>query len=111
LPGLILDADDPRLRLEACVGAPACPQGLSGTRTLARALAPHLPKGMRLHVSGCAKGCAHPGPMALTLVATGPDRFDLVHAGRAGDPPTRRDLTPDDLLQRPDILTFRPKAI
>jgi precorrin-3B synthase len=105
LPGLILDPDDPRLRLEACTGAPACPQGLSETRPLARALAPHLPQGTRLHVSGCGKGCAHPGPMDLALVATGPDRFDLIRAGRAGDSPCRRDLTPDDLTSQPDILT------
>jgi precorrin-3B synthase len=104
LPGLIRDPDDPRLRLEACTGAPACPQGLAETRSLARALAPHLPGGTRLHVSGCAKGCAHPRALAVTLVATGPDRYDLIRAGRAGDPAALRGLTPGDLVDRPDLL-------
>ena len=104
LPGLFLDPGDPRLRLEACTGAPACPQGLAETRPLARALAAHLPERTRLHVSGCAKGCACSGAVDLTLVATGPDRFDLIRYGRPGDPPERRDLTPDDLLKLPGIL-------
>jgi precorrin-3B synthase len=38
---------------------------------------------LTLHVSGCAKGCAHPGVAALTVI--GPDR--LVVQGRAGDTP------------------------
>ncbi|WP_395019129.1 precorrin-3B synthase [Dongia sp.] len=104
LPGLIRDAGDPRLLLEACTGAPTCLQGLAETRPLARALAPFLPEGARLHVSGCAKGCACSGAVDLTLVATGPDRFDLIRYGRPGDPPERRDLTPDDLLKLPGIL-------
>jgi precorrin-3B synthase len=104
LPGLIRDAADPRLQLEACTGAPACPQGLAETRPLARALAPHLPAKTRLHVSGCAKGCACSGAVDLTLVATGPDRFDLIRYGRPGDPPERRGLTPNDLMNLPEIL-------
>jgi len=36
-----------------------------------------------VHLSGCSKGCAHPGPAALTLV--GPDR--LILNGRASDTP------------------------
>jgi precorrin-3B synthase len=34
-----------------------------------------------VHLSGCSKGCAHPGPAALTVV--GPDR--IVLNGRASD--------------------------
>lgn len=108
LPGLIADPADPRLRVVACTGAPGCPQGLSATRPLARALAPHLPADMLLHVSGCAKGCAHPDAAPLTLVATGPDRFDLIRRGRAGDPPARRDLSPETLTSHPDLLTEGP---
>ena len=104
LPGLIREANDPRLRLEACTGAPSCPQGLAETRPLARALAPKIPEKTRLHVSGCAKGCACSAAVDLTLVATGPDRFDLIRYGRPGDPPERRGLTPDDLLNLPGIL-------
>jgi precorrin-3B synthase len=82
LPGLITDPDDPLLRVVACPGAPACGQGLAPVRDLARQLAPHVPKGQRLHVSGCAKGCAHPGPADLTLVARG-DGFGLARHGTA----------------------------
>jgi precorrin-3B synthase len=104
LPGLIRDAADPRLRLEACTGAPGCSQGLAETRALARALAPFLPPEARLHVSGCAKGCACSAAVDLTLVATGPDRFDLIRYGRPGDVPERRGLAPVDLLKQPQLL-------
>lgn len=85
LPGLIADPADPLLRVVACTGAPGCPQALGDTRSLARGLAPLVPAGGLLHVSGCAKGCAHPGPAPLTLFAAGAG-FAAVRAGRAGDP-------------------------
>jgi len=93
IPGLITDPADPVLRVTACTGAPGCPQGLGDTRHLARTLAAHLPEGRYLHLSGCAKGCAHPGACDLTLVATG-DRYDLIRHGTAADTPTLRDLQP-----------------
>jgi precorrin-3B synthase len=38
---------------------------------LAREIAAHLPSpGETIHISGCAKGCAHPAPAALTVVGT-----------------------------------------
>jgi precorrin-3B synthase len=86
IPGLIADESDPILRVTACTGAPACPQALGETRSLARALAPCLAPGQSLHVSGCAKGCAHPGPADLTLTATAAG-YDLVRNGRAADTP------------------------
>ncbi len=82
-PALITASDDPRLRVVACTGAPACPQALQDTRALARRLAPFVPQGKRLHVSGCAKGCAHPSPADLTLSAT-PQGFALLPKARAG---------------------------
>jgi precorrin-3B synthase len=69
--GFIVDADDPRRRVAACPGAPACASGFIAARELAAALAPRLaglPDGIDVHVSGCAKGCAHPTPTALTVV-------------------------------------------
>ena len=93
-------AADPLLRATACTGAPGCPQGLGETRQLARSLAPHLPAGRALHVSGCAKGCAHPGPADLTLVAT-PEGYDLIANGTASDTPAHRSLRPDAI---PDLL-------
>lgn len=81
--GVITDAADPRLRVLACSGAPACPQALQETRSLARRLAPHVPMGKLLHVSGCGKGCAHPGPADLTLSGT-PLGFAILPGGKAG---------------------------
>ncbi len=82
--GLITQPDDPRRRVAACTGAPACGSALLDTRALATALAPDVPPGALLHVSGCAKGCAHPRPARLTLVGT-PQGLGLVRRGRAGD--------------------------
>jgi precorrin-3B synthase len=93
IPGLITNPTDPFLRITACTGAPACPQALGDTRTLARALAPHLPPGQMLHVSGCAKGCAHPGPAPLTLTATGTG-YHLIRNGTASGTPSLSGLTP-----------------
>ncbi len=103
LPGLITQPNDPMLRVIACTGSPGCLQGAQPTRALARSLAPHLPDGTILHVSGCAKGCAHPGPSALTLTAqTG--GFDLIRDGHARDLPQRSGLTAEYLAAHPAIL-------
>ncbi|GAB2706747.1 precorrin-3B synthase [Comamonas sediminis] len=70
----IRDPQDARLRVSACSGAPGCRQALAPTQDLALALAPHVPDGAHLHVSGCAKGCARQLPSTVTLVAqAGPD--------------------------------------
>src|SRR5690606_23529948 len=70
--GFVTDANDPRLSIVACPGAPACASGRIATRALAeRIAADHaglLDRPFTLHVSGCAKGCAHPTPAALTPV-------------------------------------------
>lgn len=85
-PDLITAPGDPLLRVTACTGAPGCPQARGETRELARRLAPLVPPGRHLHVSGCAKGCAHPGPADLAVVAEG-GGYGLVRQGRAGDRP------------------------
>jgi precorrin-3B synthase len=105
LPGLITRPDDPMLRVIACTGAPGCPQALAPTRPLARALSSALAPGQLLHVAGCAKGCAHPGPAPLTLVGRSGGTFDLIRDGTAADPPGRRDLTANALIQSPALLT------
>ncbi|MDQ7260254.1 precorrin-3B synthase [Paracoccus sp. PS-1] len=93
--GAILDPGDPLLRIHACTGAPGCPQALANVRALARSLAPRLAPGQSLHVSGCAKGCACQGAASVTLVATGPDRFDLIRNGRPRDAAALAGLAPD----------------
>ncbi|WP_027014664.1 precorrin-3B synthase [Comamonas composti] len=78
-------AADARLRVSACTGAPGCPQALAPTQALALELAPHVPEGAHLHVTGCAKGCARQQPATVTLRAESAQRFALVRQGRARD--------------------------
>ncbi|EBA16722.1 hypothetical protein RSK20926_02919 [Roseobacter sp. SK209-2-6] len=104
LPGLILDARDPRLQVIACTGAPGCLQALSPTRDLARSLAKQLPAGTTVHVSGCAKGCACPAPAPLTLTATGQDEFSLIRHGTAADQPLKTRLSAAALRASPELL-------
>ncbi|WP_417599957.1 cobalamin biosynthesis protein CobG [Pararhodobacter oceanensis] len=97
----LTDPQDPLLRVDACPGAPYCPSSSVETRALAKRLAPHVSG--TLHVSGCAKGCAHRGTADLTL--TGRDgRFDLIRHGTATDTPERRALSPDDILREVNTL-------
>ena len=94
--GLIVAASDPRLAVAACPGAPECPQAKGVTRAHLARLAPLARRlageGARLHVSGCAKGCAKPGATEVTLVATG-SGFDLFDHGRASNAPTATGLS------------------
>jgi precorrin-3B synthase len=89
--GFIVDPADPRRRVIACAGAPICASG----EIPARALAPVVALAVRahsasktrvyaltdapglVHVSGCAKGCAHPSPAPVTIV--GRDRACDIH--------------------------------
>jgi precorrin-3B synthase len=92
--GFVASADEPRLRVAACPGAPACTHGHRPVREDAARWAALIPKGegVALHVSGCAKGCARAAATATTLTATEMG-YDLVLAGKAGDPPARRGLS------------------
>ncbi|MDH2344470.1 precorrin-3B synthase [Bradyrhizobium sp. SSUT77] len=101
--GLITEAYDPALRVIACSGAPRCREAHADTRGLAAALAPNIGAAARLHVSGCAKGCAHSGAAAITLVATSAG-FDLVRGGSTRDEPILRGLNRDDIVGDPSIL-------
>lgn len=98
IDGIITDPDDPILRVVACTGAPGCTQGLGPTRDVARALAPHVPQGQLLHVSGCTKGCAHPKRAATTVIAT-PTGYDLIRDGTAADAAAQTNLPPDTLIK------------
>jgi precorrin-3B synthase len=85
--GFIVAAHDPRRFVFACAGAPACGSALMATRQaaleFARVAAPLLDGSIDIHLSGCPKGCAHPGVAAMTFV--GPGSF--VSQGRASDVP------------------------
>jgi len=95
--GWVVRPDDVRRHVVACAGAPACASASLSTRRLALDIA-HAAKSLldgsiTIHVSGCAKGCAHPGAAALTLI--GPDR--LVLRGRAFDAPQAK-VSPTNFL-------------
>ncbi|RWX25933.1 precorrin-3B synthase [Rhizobium leguminosarum] len=78
--------------IAACAGAGACGSAFYETRTLARRLigvAPALFDGsLTLHLSGCAKGCAHARP-ALTLTGSA-EGYGLILNGLAADQPVER---------------------
>src|SRR5262249_60289575 len=69
--GFVVRTDDPRRAIVACPGKPACASGLIAARALAAEIAPRVPAHRgTIHISGCAKGCAHPASAALTVVGT-----------------------------------------
>ena len=86
--GFVTRADDPRRLVIACAGAPLCASAHIAARSIAPGLAaaavPYLRDGSTLHISGCAKGCAHPRAAALTVVGK-PGDCDLVANGSARD--------------------------
>jgi len=88
--GLIVHADDPRRHIAACAGAPHCASAAIATRALgpelAIAAAPLLDGSLTIHLSGCAKGCAHPAAAALTIVGAD-DGCGVVVQGTAGHAP------------------------
>jgi precorrin-3B synthase len=68
--GFIVDSADPRRKVVACAGAPICASGEIAARAIAPAIADvarSLPDGEIIHVSGCTKGCAHPGPAPVAV--------------------------------------------
>lgn len=88
--GFVVDADDPRRRIAACPGAPACSHGLIAARTIAAEIARDATlqgDGITIHVSGCAKGCAHPKPSPLTIIGT-EQGCGIVRNGTAQDAPS-----------------------
>ena len=93
--GLILDPTDPRRRVAACVGAPACGSATTDIRAAAERLAPIVGDDVFLHVSGCTKGCAHPRSAPVTLVGRD-GLYDLVRGGRPCDAPAATGLTLDE---------------
>jgi precorrin-3B synthase len=70
--GLVVSANDPRRAISACIGSDGCASGTIAARRVAEALVQREPAlfdgSFEAHVSGCSKGCAHPGPALLTLV-------------------------------------------
>jgi len=97
--GFVVDPQDRRLRLDACVGRAGCARASEDVRTDALRLASVAPE-TGLHVAGCAKGCAHPGAAGVTLVSRGAaGRYDLILDGPPSFTPTRTDVTLDEIAE------------
>jgi precorrin-3B synthase len=88
--GFVVSADDPRRHVFACAGAPICSSAHIAARAIAQriteAAAPYLNASFQIHLSGCAKGCAHAGGAALTIVGA-PRRCGLIANGCVRDIP------------------------
>jgi precorrin-3B synthase len=101
--GFVTRADDPRRHVVACAGAPLCASAYIAARAIApeiaAAAAPYLSGGLTIHVSGCAKGCAHPGAAPLTVVGT-PQDCGLIANGAARDAP----FAAAPLRELPDVI-------
>jgi precorrin-3B synthase len=97
--GFIIDPGDRRLRLDACVGRAGCARASEDVRAAALRLASAAPV-TGLHVSGCAKGCAHPGAAGVTLVSRGlAGRYDLILDGAPSAPATAADVSLDEIAE------------
>jgi precorrin-3B synthase len=88
--GFIVDASDPRARIAACPGSPACASGHIAARAIAAEIAAAMPANaaLDLHVSGCEKRCAKPGHDGITLLGQ-PDGAALVLGKRDAAPLAR----------------------
>jgi precorrin-3B synthase len=88
--GFVVRANDPRRYVVACAGAPICAAAHIAARALAPAVADaartHLDSDFRIHISGCAKGCAHAGAASLTIVGR-PDGCAIIADGSVHDSP------------------------
>jgi precorrin-3B synthase len=86
--GFIARPNDPRRHIAACAGAPICAAAQIPARAIAQAIAEAaagmLDGSFMLHLSGCAKGCAHPAASRLSIVGRD-GRADLVLSGSAID--------------------------
>ena len=108
--GFVVQAEDPRRKVIACAGAPICAAGEIATRALAPVLARMAAVSgagaPMVHVSGCAKGCACPRSMPLTVVGM-EGRCGVVVNGSARDQPLVI-LEPEAL---PDALSRVAEAV
>ncbi|TKT55213.1 precorrin-3B synthase [Rhizobium sp. LC145] len=88
--GFIVSPADSRSHIAVCSGRPACRSASFATHDVAATAAAEcaglFDGSFRLHVSGCAKGCAHPQPTALSLSGAAAG-FSFIADGKAGDRP------------------------
>lgn len=90
--GFSVTENEPAGQIAACAGAGACASAVYDTKALASRLVDRVPElfdgSLKLHLSGCAKGCAH-RRADLTIVGSG-EGYGLVLDGLAADLPAAR---------------------
>ena len=88
--GFVTSTDDSRQAISACPGAPECASGHIPARRIAAEITSEysslLDGSVHLHVSGCAKGCAHPAASDIVVVGTATG-MGLIVDGTARDEP------------------------
>lgn len=89
---LILSQDDPRAKIAACPGTPACHSACLQTHSLGEIAAGEigdvLDGSFTLHLSGCSKGCAHPAAALISLVGMN-EGTALIFEGKTSDMPLK----------------------
>jgi len=87
--GLSADSGDLSSPIATCAGAGACASSFYATKALAETLIERCPEvldgSLDLHLSGCAKGCAH--PRRAFTVSGAANGYHLVLDGLASDAP------------------------
>ena len=88
--GFWTSPEEPRAHIALCSGTAGCASALFDTRTAAETLlasAPILLDGsFAIHLSGCAKGCAHPSAAPLTLVGASSGYVLVVNGAASAEP-------------------------
>jgi precorrin-3B synthase len=85
--------EDRLIGVSACPGAPSCRSAHIRTHSIGRYAAGQnaelLDGSVRLHLSGCLKGCAHPTAATLAFAGT-ENATHLVFEGKTTDTPLKR---------------------
>ena len=88
--GFWTSSAEPRANISLCSGTAGCASAFFDTRAAAETLLRHAPElldgSIAIHLSGCAKGCAHPLAAPLALVGA-PSGYGLVVNGAASASP------------------------
>ncbi|MFK0161433.1 precorrin-3B synthase [Rhizobium sp. NPDC090279] len=83
-------ADDPANYVIPCSGAGACASAHYATKQAAADLvdvgAELLDGSLKVHLSGCIKGCAHPSPAMLTIVGAATGYAIVVNGSSSSEP-------------------------
>ncbi|WP_137136789.1 precorrin-3B synthase [Rhizobium sp. FKY42] len=91
--GFVVKADDPLRQIDACPGSPSCNSARLATHAAGRFAAAETSSlfdgSIRLHLSGCGKGCAHPTASPLALVGS-ENGSHLVFCGKTTDTPIQQ---------------------